>query len=409
MTGPSILKRIHTMGTRDISRRVARRVAGNLARRFDTAGLDFPLLPEDVADSTRLQLEAPPAGNGKARLNIAWLCTPPSPGSGGHTTLFRMVAGMEARGHRCTVLLYNRHGSDPVRNTAIIRQHWPHLTAAIRPVPEVIEGYDGCVATSWDTAHVLARRSGAGTHRFYFIQDFEPFFYPRGSLYSLAEDSYRFGFHHIALGGMVAATLLENVGVRSSTVPFGCDTGVYRLENLGPRRGVVFYAREAVDRRGFLLARLALEDFHGRHPEQPIHVYGDPMRRWAVPHLHHGKLSPGQLNTLYNASLAGLAMSFTNISLVAEEMLAAGATPVVNDHRYARLDLPNPEVGWAPATPGGLADALSQVVETASGPRSFQCSAGVRQGWGGTQDAVTRLISRAVAGMPATAESGGRG
>jgi hypothetical protein len=409
ITALSVLKRIRTMGARDASRRVARRVAGNLATRFDIAGLDFPLLPEDIADSTRLQLEPPPAGSSKKRLNVAWLCTPPSPGSGGHTTLFRMVAGMEDRGHRCTVLLYNRHDSDPVQDMAVIRQHWPQLKADIRPVPEAVEGYDACVATSWDTAHVLARRSNASTHRFYFIQDFEPFFYPRGSLYSLAEDTYRFGFRHIALGGMVAATLLENVGVGSSMVSFGCDTDTYRLDNLAPRRGVVFYAREAVDRRGFLLARLALEEFHIRHPEQPIHVYGDPMGWWTVPHVHHGKLAPVQLNTLYNVCAAGLAMSFTNISLVAEEMLAAGMTPVVNDHRYARLDLPNPEVVWAPATPGGLANALSNVVEMASGPRSIKCSDGVRPSWGGTQDAVTRLISDAVAAMPATAETGRHG
>ncbi|MFF1383709.1 glycosyltransferase family 1 protein [Arthrobacter sp. NPDC058288] len=397
----SVLKRLLTMGPRDAGRRVARRVAGSLASRFDAAGLDFPLLPEDIADSTRLQLEPPPAGSTRKKLSVAWLCTPPSPGSGGHTTLFRMVAGMEDRGHRCTVLLYNRHDSDPVRNTAIIRQYWPHLKADIRIVPQAIEGYDACVATSWDTAHVLARRSNKGTHRFYLVQDFEPFFYPRGSLYSLAEDTYRFGFRHIALGGMVAATLLENVGVDSSMVSFGCDTGTYRLDNVGPRRGVVFYAREAVDRRGFLLARLALEDFHSRHPGQPIHVYGDPMGRWTVPHVHHGKLTPVQLNTLYNTSAAGLAMSFTNISLVAEEMLAAGLTPVVNDHRYARLDLPNPGVAWAPATPGGLADALSAVVEMTSGSRSIECSAGVRQGWDGTQAAVSNLISDAVAGLPA--------
>lgn len=405
----SVLKRILTMGPRDAGRRAARRVAGSLASRFDTAGLDFPLLPEDIADSTRLQLEPPPAGGTKKRLSVAWLCTPPSPGSGGHTTLFRMVAGMEDRGHRCTVLLYNRHDSDPVRNTAIIRQYWPHLNADIRTVPQAIKGFDACVATSWDTAHVLARRSSASTHRFYFVQDFEPFFYPRGSLYSLAEDTYRFGFRHIALGGMVAATLLENVGAGSSMVSFGCDTETYRLDNMGPRRGVVFYAREAVDRRGFLLARLALEDFHNRHPEQPIHVYGDPMGRWTVPHVHHGKLTPVQLNTLYNTCAAGLAMSFTNISLVAEEMLAAGLTPIVNDHRYARLDLPNSEVAWAPATPGGLASALSNAVEMASALRSIKCSAGVRPGWGETQDAVTRLITDAVAAMPVTAETGSHG
>lgn len=387
----SLVKRVRIMGTRDLSRRVARRIAGSLATRFDTTGLDFPLLPQDIADSTRIQLEPPPAGSRNGELNLAWLCTPPGPGSGGHTTLFRMIAGLEERGHRCTLLLYNRHGSDVAQHAELIRRHWPFLRAVIRPVPPKIEDFDACVASSWDTAHVLASR-GSRMHRFYFIQDFEPFFYPRGSLYSLAEDSYRFGFHNIALGEMVAAVLRENTGVESSMVSFGCDTEVYSLTNRGHRKGVVFYARESVDRRGFLLARLALEEFHGRHPEQPIHVYGDPIGHWTVPHTHHGKLSPAQLNSLYNDSVTGLAMSFTNISLVAEEMLAAGMVPVVNDHRYARLDLPNPDVVWAPATPGGLADELCRVVEESRLSRRLDSAAATGRGWGHTQAAVAEII-----------------
>lgn len=379
------------MGTRDLGRRVARRVAGSLATRFETAALDFPLLPQDIADSSRLQRETPAIRRGGA-LNIAWLCTPPGPGSGGHTTLFRMIAGLEERGHRCTLLLYNRHGSDVARHAALIRRHWPFLRAGILPVSPKIEEYDACVASSWDTAHVLASRGRTNMRRFYFIQDFEPFFYPRGSLYSLAEDSYRFGFHNISLGEMVATVLRENTGVESSMVSFGCDTEVYSLTNRGHREGVVFYARESVDRRGFLLARLALEEFHRRHPEQPIHVYGDQIGRWTVPHVHHGKLSPVQLNSLYNDSVTGLAMSFTNISLVAEEMLAAGMIPVVNDHRYPRLDLPNPGVVWAPATPGGLADQLCRVVEGSRGPRSLNPDGVTRRGWGHTQAAVAEII-----------------
>ncbi|MGO4230580.1 glycosyltransferase family 1 protein [Arthrobacter sp. YAF34] len=393
-----LLRRVRTAGTGDVIGRIARRAARHLESRFETAALDFPLLPHDVADSTRLQLaSAMPGSNDGPGLAVAWLCTPPGPGSGGHTTLFRMVRGMEQRGHRCTILLYDRHGGDLNRQRGVIRRHWPDLSADIKAAPDRLEGFDACVASSWDTAHVLASRGRAGMHRFYFVQDFEPFFYPRGSLYSLAEDSYRFGFHHIALGEMVGAALRENVGVESSVVAFGCDTEVYGLQNRGSRSGVVFYARESADRRGFLLARLALEEFHRRYPEQQIHVYGDPVNSWKVPHTHYGKLSPARLNTLYNSALAGLAMSFTNISLVAEEMLAAGMIPVVNDHRYARLDLPHPHVAWAPATPGGLADALGRIVTDVPRMPVATLSSGTRSGWGETQDAFAAAVESEVA------------
>lgn len=403
MTVPSVwevVRRTRATGVRDVSRRVARRLAGSLAAKFDTAELDFPLLTQDIADSTRLLLEPPAATVGPARgLELAVLCTPPGPGSGGHTTLFRMVSGLEERGHRCALLLYDRHGSNLDEATAIIRRHWPRLRAEVRPVPPILEGYDGCIASSWETAHVLATRGRTAMHRFYFIQDFEPYFYPRGSLYSLAEDTYRFGLRNIALGHMVASAIRDNVGIDSAFVPFGCDTEVYSLRNLGERRGVVFYARQTVDRRGFLLGKLALEEFHQRHPEQPVHIYGDPVTRWDVPHTHHGKLSPDDLSVLYNSCLAGLAMSFTNISLVAEEMLACGMTPVVNDHPFARSDLPAQGVIWAQATPGALADAMSRAVEQPRSSRQTIAFAGAaRKGWATTQGGVAQIIEAEVAG-----------
>lgn len=35
--------------------------------------------------------------------------------------------------------------------------------------------------------------------RVYFVQDYEPYLYPHGSAYTLADDTYRFGFQAIAL------------------------------------------------------------------------------------------------------------------------------------------------------------------------------------------------------------------
>jgi hypothetical protein len=390
-----VMRRVRTQGVRDVGQRVVRRITRSLSDTFDTGALDFPLLHPDIADSTRLRLE-PPSGqeNRDGVLNLAWLCTPPGPGSGGHTTLFRMMKGMEDRGHKCTLLLYDRHGTDMSKAVATMRQHWPWIGASILPVPDVIEGFDGCIASSWDTAHVLASRGASKpTHRFYFIQDYEPYFYPRGSLYSLAEDSYRFGFRNIALGSMVAESLQDQAGVASVTVPFGCDGDTYSLRNLGPRRGVVFYARETVDRRGTLLGKLALAEFHDRHPEQAIHVYGDPLPSWKIPHQHHGKLSPEELSRLYNGSLAGLALSFTNISLVAEEMLSCGMAPVVNDHAFARKDLVAAGVRWSPATPGGIADALCRAVEDPmSSTQTVASAAGARKDWVPAQVATASII-----------------
>ena len=210
------------------------------------------------------------------------MTTPPSAGSGGHTTLFRVVQAMESRGHDCTLFLYDRHRGDNDAQAAVIRENWPHLRSTVRDARAAMDGADVLVATSWGTAHVLAC-SGAPGKRCYFVQDFEPFFYPRGAEYELAQDTYRFGFRCIALGEMVAKLLREEVGIEPDTVPFSCDTETYHLlPRPGWRRGVVFYARPGTARRGYQLGKLALEEFHKFGARRP-----DPRVRGRTPR-HRG-------------------------------------------------------------------------------------------------------------------------
>ena len=49
-------------------------------------------------------------------------------------------------------------------------------------------------ATSWPTAYVVRSTPTPGA-RFYLVQDYEPMFYPAGTLYALAEESYRLGLY----------------------------------------------------------------------------------------------------------------------------------------------------------------------------------------------------------------------
>ena len=237
--------------------------------------------------------------------------------------------------------------------------------------------------------------------RLYFVQDYEPLFYPRGSEYALAEDTYRFGFRRIALGEMVAGLLAVLDGDRPDVVPFGCDLSVY-----GPtvhetqRSGVVFYCKPDVARRGYTLGRLALEEFHRRHPEQEIHVYGEIVRKLSMPVTMHDRMTPAELNELYNRTIAGLALSFTNISLVAEEMLAAGTIPVVNDSAYARADLGSDFARWAVPTPGALAAALCAAVERDDRDAHARAAAESVRGrsWEPAREQVVRILEDEVYG-----------
>lgn len=368
-------------------------------RSLGVASLDETLLDEDVADSTDLSLPIPESrpASGKP-LRIGWVTTPPAPGSGGHTTLLRMVEAAEHAGHGCTLYLYDRFGGNLARQEAVIRQWWPNVRAEIRTVGDGISGVDACVASSWETAHALAMHGTAPMRRLYFIQDFEPYFYPRGSLYSLAEDTYRFGFRCIALGEMVARLLRSEIGIDPDVTEFGCDTSVYRPLDGRQRTGVVLYARPDVPRRGYSVARLALERFHLAHPEVDIHIYGDRVTGLTFPATQHGRLRPVELNELYNSCRVGIAMSFTNISLVAEEMLAAGVVAVVNDSVHSRADLTNDHVVWAYPSPGGIAGALDAAIMGPPGNEDA-IAASVRQfGWTKAQADVVRILEEEVYG-----------
>jgi hypothetical protein len=343
---------------------LARRVSRLAYQRLGAADLDILLDLDDVADSRRLSLAVPDGRPVRGTpLTVGWICAPPGPGSGGHTTLFRMVEAVEAAGHTCVLYLYDRFDGELAPRAELIRRCWPNVRAEVRSVADGLPPLDAYVASAWETAHVLAARADLPTRRLYFVQDFEPLFYPPGSEYVLAEDSYRFGFRTVTVGPMLADLLRDRFGVDAAVAGFGCDTDVYRVTDSGPRDGVVFYARRDTARRGYLLGVLALREFHRRYPEREIHLFGDPNAQVPFPVTNHGKLSPARLSELYNRCTAGIALSFTNASLVPDELLACGVVPVVGDNPYARGGLDNPHIRWTEPTPYRIADALGAIVD----------------------------------------------
>lgn len=378
-------------------RLLAQRVARAASSRMGSSELDFPVELDYIADSGALNLKVPAKRPKRGMpLTIGWVCTPPSPGSGGHTTLFRMVEAVEAAGHKCVIYLYDRYDGLHSKHENTIRKYWPQVHAEIRSVKEGLASLDAYVASSWQSAHVLASQSSVATRRLYFIQDFEPYFHPRGAEYALAEDTYKFGFRCIALGWFVAEILKQNIGVQADVAKHGCDTAVYRLQNLGPRNGVAFYAKPGVARRGYELGVLGLREFHRRRPDQEIHIYGDSRASMPFPVINHGSVSPAHLSDLYNKCWAGLAMSFTNVSLVPAEMLACGAIPVMCGV-HIKHDLDNSFLRFAEPNPSAIASALCDSFDLTADPREISSSV-QGGGWQAAQSVCLNAIEDEVYG-----------
>jgi hypothetical protein len=109
-------------------------------------------------------------------------------------------------------------------------------------------------------------------------------------------------------------------------------------------------------------------------------------------------VSPIRLNELYNQTIAGLALSFTNVSLAPDEMLAAGTIPVMNDSPYARAGLRNEHVRWVRPTPHALADALCGLVEAPNiAERARTVARSARTGgWTAAQSVIVQTIENDV-------------
>ena len=132
---------------------------------------------------------------------------------------------------------------------------------------------DVCVATVWYSAH-FAKKIGdvLGGRRFlYLIQDYETNFFPGGSLFALADETY--GYDYAAL--FSTAPLAESFrqadigGFASRGLPGiffnnACSSSLASREEFlamnadKPKRKLVFYSRPIVDRNMFNLAALSL-------------------------------------------------------------------------------------------------------------------------------------------------------
>ena len=372
----------------------AGRRARRLAHRLLGAETDeLPLLASDVADSTDLGTVAEAVHVRDRPLRIGWITTPPGAGSGGHTTMFRIIEGLERAGHTTTLHLYDTSHSDVARHERVIRENWPAVRAAVHPSVDVGEA-DVWIATSWQTAHVLASRPRLPGRRMYFVQDYEPYFYAHGALYALAEDTYRFGFTGITAGAWLAGELEDRFAMHSTHFEFGADLDTYTAASGSDRDGIVFYTKPGVARRGHDMGMLALEKFARARPGVPIHLFGDPVSRIPFDAVNHGRMTPAGLNRLYNTCRAGLSLSFTNVSLIPWELLASGVVPVVNDARHNRIVLDNPEVVWADATPAALARSLQAAFDAydpEATPARLAASV-VGASWAESADAVVSFI-----------------
>ena len=88
------------------------RAFGPLAVRVTEKNATLGVRPADVlaADMAAPRAFTPAPERGDGPYTINWVTTPSTGGSGGHTTMFRIIEHLVANGHRCRIYLYDIGG-----------------------------------------------------------------------------------------------------------------------------------------------------------------------------------------------------------------------------------------------------------------------------------------------------------
>ncbi len=357
----------------------------------------WPLLREP-----RTPVPPPRPGALGGPLQLCWVVPAFYPGSGGHNTLFRLVAGLEKLGHTSEIVFTSHEGLLPatgVQVRELVRRHFQPIEARCRlwsggPLPEA----DVHVATHWDTAYVVdrRRRSGAGA---YLVQDWEPGFFPAGTASELALQTYSLGLFHITAGPWLEARLKE-AGRRAARFELAVDPKEYYVEPAPvPEKGrIAVYLRPRTPRRGFELAALALAEVQRQRPGLEVAVYGCPPGELTLPFAAHavGVLGPAALRALYNGSTVGLCCSLTNYSLVPQEMMACGLPLVEAEMPSTRAVFTDGvDALLAPPTPLGLAAALLRLLGDPALQQELR-EGGLKRVRGLTWDRAARQVETAL-------------
>ncbi len=369
--------------------------------KIDTSAIYSEVLKADPAKPANESWVA--KSKKKNQLTINWLMPPPGKGSGGHMTIYRFIQYLEQAGHTCRIYFHNPGpGSSVEAVQAIMGTAFPAVKASQQwlQVDEEMAQADAIFATSWQTAYTVYA-SNVKAKKFYFVQDFEPYFYPVGGMYMLAENTYKLGLRGITAGGWLEKRLREEYGMETSSFSFGSDSEMYTHTNNDARKEIVFYARPTTARRAFELGILTLDLFHKKHPEYVINFIGWDVSEFDIPfpHKNLGILDPSQLNELYNRCAGSLVMSLTNMSLLPLELLSCGCIPVINDGDNNRLVSDNQFIEYSPSNdPTTLANTLSKVVTMKSLPTyAKKASNSVKaNNWDDSGDKFVKMVTDSV-------------
>lgn len=217
--------------------------------------------------------------------------------------------------------------------------------------PEKLPASDISFGTDWTSAYLLLKAKNTNG-KLYFVQDFEPLFYPAGATYGLVEATYRMGFWGIANTNGLGAHLRDSYGMTVKSFEPAADPQMFYPATDRPLRPIkiFFYGRPRNPRNGFALGiealKLVKEQF--KQHVQIVSAGGvwNPSDYGARGVVENLGLLPTieEVSSLYRTCHIGLVFMFTkHPSYQPMEMMASGMAVVANENSALRLLLKNSE------------------------------------------------------------------
>lgn len=153
---------------------------------------------------------------------------------GGQTTMLHLGTLLANAGYDVYYLSYVPQSQDEMIQNAEF--NYPGYKGTCLPMGE-LESHrsDIWVATLWESVYVIKNKPG---YKMYFVQDYEPYFYPYGDRYQMARRTYSLGLHMVSLGPWCAHMITMHCKVHSpiDVINFPVDVARYPFKerDMGP-------------------------------------------------------------------------------------------------------------------------------------------------------------------------------
>lgn len=252
---------------------------------------------------------------------------------GGQTTMLHLGTLLANAGYDVYYLSYVPQSQDEMIQNAEF--NYPGYKGTCLPMGK-LESHrsDIWVATLWESVYVIKNKPG---YKMYFVQDYEPYFYPYGDRYQMARRTYSLGLHMVSLGPWCAHMITMHCKVHSpiDVINFPVDVARYPFKerDMGPYEQkkqikLAVYTKWSSPRRAPINIQIVLENcrqlLRAKGIDLKIQYFGTGRSKRFINGKNLGKLTPPELNRLYQSADFGIAPSMTNFSLVPYEMMSTG-------------------------------------------------------------------------------------